>query len=292
MNRNIVNVILATAGIFLVTTGCNLQLMQPSLGKQTVDVLADTALHQTLAFSPQITVKTSEPALLPTNTATLQPTPTFTPTITLTPTLEKVMVKVSKNTNCREGPDKYFDLVGIMKVGETAEAIGRNADKTYWVIRLPANTAKTCWLWYEWATLTGNGDALPVVESPPTPTWSPKPDFTFSYVGIGSCPAPKIIRLQIVNTGNITWESWRVHTKDLDTAVDANVSSDGFENGSDPGCAAPSPIPAIGPGETAYAVGIVAPVTSGHTIVVTVTLYAGNGGTGTHITGDFSFTMP
>ncbi len=292
MNRNLSGMLLAV-GLICVATGCNLVLNRGVSGGSTIDALAATALYQTAAVKSQsAALDTRDAPPPPTATATLQPTPTFTPTITLTPTPEKVTVTVSKNTNCRQGPEKQFDLVGIMKTGETAEAIGRNAQKTYWVIRLPSNTAKTCWLWYEWATLTGNGDALPIVESPPTPTWSPKPDFTFYYIGLGSCPAPKVIRLQIVNTGNVPWESYKVHTKDLTTSIQANVLNDGFGNGSDPGCLAPSPIPAIGPGETAYAVGIAAPGTSGHTIAVTVTLYTGNGSSGTHMTGDFNFTMP
>lgn len=292
MNRNPFGLIF-TAGIILAATGCNLVLRQGLTGDQTIAALADAALQQTAVEKTLNAPKKSEAAPLPTATATLQPTPTYTPSITLTSTREKVTVTVSKNTNCRTGPDKFFDLVGIMKVGETAEAIGRNKEKTYWVINLPSKPGETCWLWYEWATLTGNGDALPIIESPPTPTWSPKPDFSFSYVGLATCVAPKIIRLQIVNTGNMPWESFRVHTMDTVTSAEMNFSSDQFMDASDPTCLGVAHIQAIGPGETAYAIGLVMdPATHGHNISVDLHLYTQNLGTGTHMSGNFNFTMP
>jgi hypothetical protein len=289
MNRHLSGMLLAVGMIFT-ATGCNLVFNRGVAGNGTIDALAATALYQTAAVKTQAAALKSLEAPPPTETATLQPTPTFTPTITLTPTLEKVFITVSKNTNCRQGPDKYFDLVGIMKVGETAEAIGRNDAKTYWVIRLPSNTAKTCWLWYEWATLTGNGDAQPIVESPPTPTWSPKPDFTFYYLGLTSCAAPKIIRLQVVNTGNVPWESYRVQIKDTVTSAENTSTYNTFGDFS--GCAPLPNVPTIAPGETAYAIGIAAPGASGHAMVLTLHLYTENFSGGTHMSGNFNFTMP
>ena len=57
------------------------------------------------------------------STVTLTPSPTITasPTITLTSTLEAPMVSVSVNTNCRTGPDKIYDNIGALLVGEQAE---------------------------------------------------------------------------------------------------------------------------------------------------------------------------
>jgi hypothetical protein len=282
------------AVVILLASGCNLVLKAPAAGISPADATETerfvlTAAARTLSALGGVGGQAGG-GNRPTATPTLPPTATFTPSITLTPTLEKVTVTVSKNTNCRAGPDINFDLVGIMKVGETAEAIGRNLQKTYWVIKLPSNTTKTCWLWYEWATVTGNGDGLPIIESPPTPTWSPKPDFTFSYIGLTTCPAPKIIRLQIVNTGDIPWESYRVVTTDTVLHTDTTTMSDIFKYYS--GCSPLAGVLALGPGETGYGIGVVSNSSSGHNIVVKLTLYTGNGGSGTHMTGDFSFTMP
>jgi hypothetical protein len=293
MNRNVLRAILMAQAILLVS-GCNLVLKSPAAALLPADETATKVFVLTAAARTLSTLGGGETqsaaAAHPTATPTRQPTATFTPSITLTTTSEKVFITVSKNTNCRIGPDINFDLVGIMKVGETAEAIGRNGVKTYYVIKLPSNTAKTCWLWYEWATVTGNADALPIIESPPTPTWSPKPDFTFTYVGLTTCPAPKIIRLQIVNTGDIPWESYRVVTTDTVLSIDTTTASDIFKDYS--GCSPLAGVPALGPGETGYAIGVISTSSSGHNIAVKLTLYAGNGGSGTHMTGDFSFTMP
>jgi hypothetical protein len=293
MNRNLIRAILMAPAILLVS-GCNLVLKSPAAGLLPADETATKVFVLTAAARTLSALGGGETqsaaAAHPTATPTLPPTATFTPSITLTSTHERVTITVSKNTNCREGPDKFFDLVGVMKVGETAEAVGRNAQKTYWVIRLPSNTAKQCWLWWEWATLTGNGDTLPVIESPPTPTWSPKPDFTFYYLGLTTCGATQIIRLQVVNSGNVPWESYAVHVKDTVTSIDSLVGGDDFRDYS--GCTPVSIVPAIAPGETAFAVGVAPAGSGGHNLEVTLHLYTQNSGGGTHMSGNFSFTMP
>jgi hypothetical protein len=102
-----------------------------------------------------------------------------------------------------------------MKVGETAEAIGRSADSTYWVIHLPSAPAKTCWLWYQWAAVTGPGESLPILESPPTPTYYPRPDLSLTYAGLGNCISEYSISVQIENTGNVALESVRMIVEDI-----------------------------------------------------------------------------
>jgi hypothetical protein len=281
-------VLLAVAGI-LFSFGCNLTLTglpgaAPAGGSPGGE---DTRAAAVGTLTAMAAGRQLPPAAAPTGTETPQPTVTFTPSITLAPTLEKVTVTVSQNTNCRTGPEKQFDLVGIMMVGETAEAIGRNEQKTYWVIKLPANTARTCWLWYEWATVTGDGDALPVVQSPPTPTWSPKPDFSFSFAGLAGCPMANTIKLQVTNTGNVAWESFHIRAVDLTTDADTSYSSNEFPGF--PACGWTS-VPAVPPGQTALAIGYAPPGSSGHAVLVQLHLYTGNGLTGTHMTGDFTFT--
>ena len=210
--------------------------------------------------------------------------PANTPPISSTP-----MVSVSVDTNCREGPDKFFDLVGIMNVGETAEAIGRNKAKTYYVIRLPSHTEKTCWLWYEWATVTGNADALPIIASPPTPTWSPKPDFTFHYIGLSHCAAQYFLRFQVENTGNMIWESYRPVCEDLTTTATMAYMYNEFGNYE--GCNTLSSVPALHPGETGYAAVLTFGNPSGHDVEVTLTFCTEDDLHGTCITGNASMTL-
>lgn len=118
--------------------------------------------------SPQDT-DAPPPSPTATYTLTLTPTVTLTPTITLTPTLDKPMVTVSVDTNCRTGPGKQYDIIGALLVSETAEVVGKSADGQYWIIKNP-DRAGECWLWAYYATVAGPTDALPVVTQPPTPT--------------------------------------------------------------------------------------------------------------------------
>lgn len=97
------------------------------------------------------------------------PLPSETPTITPTATLSVPMVSVSMDTNCRSGPGKEYDLWGALLVGEKAEVVGKNTALNYWVIKNP-DSAGTCWLWGQYATVEGNTSAIPEVPAPPTPT--------------------------------------------------------------------------------------------------------------------------
>ncbi|MGB7540121.1 MAG: hypothetical protein WBM17_16385 [Anaerolineales bacterium] len=292
MYRNLNGLVLA-AGMVFAATGCNLKMNGDNEVNPTVVALAKTALQQTATAKAQTAALDTRDA--PPETAiALSPTasftPTLTPTVTPTPTSDRVTVTVSKNTNCRTGPDKIFDLVGIMMVGETAEAIGRNEQKTYWVIRLPANTAKQCWLWYEWATVTGNGDALPVIQSPPTPTFSPKPDFTFSFVRVENCGSSHFLVLRIQNTGNMAWESRRAFVKDLTTAHQIMSSGNQFATFS---ACVPSPIsPSIRPAETLEDVVNAPDDPTHHSMHVELTMCTADSMGGTCLSKDLDFTIP
>jgi hypothetical protein len=108
----------------------------------------------------------------PENLPVQAPPPTPTPTGTLTPTPPEVTLKVSVDTNCRTGPGKPYNIVTIIRVGKTANVVGRHATADYWVIENPAGEG-TCWVWGEYATLTGQTGSLPIWDPPATPT--PKP---------------------------------------------------------------------------------------------------------------------
>jgi hypothetical protein len=87
------------------------------------------------------------------------------------------MVSVSQNTNCRAGPSVAYDHRYDMLVGKTAEVVGRSADGEYWVINRPDGRGQ-CWLWDEYATVTGDTSKIPVMTPPATPT--PKPNITIA----------------------------------------------------------------------------------------------------------------
>jgi hypothetical protein len=103
------------------------------------------------------------------------PSPAFTATAEFSPTPEftatpsKVIVTVSANTNCRSGPGADYSIEGALTIGQQAEVVGKSSTTNYWVINNP-NGPGTCWLWGEFATVTGNTTALQEVAAPPTTT--------------------------------------------------------------------------------------------------------------------------
>jgi hypothetical protein len=109
----------------------------------------------------------------PTTTPTFSPTgtglPTSTATITPTLTLTVPMISVSVDTNCRTGPGNVYDLLGFLKVGEAAEIIGWEGVGNFYVIKEPRGS-KECWLWANYATVSGSTAGLKVYAIPPTPT--------------------------------------------------------------------------------------------------------------------------
>ncbi|MBL8050610.1 MAG: hypothetical protein JNM46_05255 [Anaerolineales bacterium] len=110
-------------------------------------------------------------ALLLQNSATPEftATPQFTATPGASPTPSVPTVSVSTNTNCRTGPGLVYDLLGGLNVGQTAEIVGKNSSTGYWIIKLP-NSATICWLFPQYATVSGNTANLPEYPVPPTPT--------------------------------------------------------------------------------------------------------------------------
>jgi uncharacterized protein YraI len=78
-------------------------------------------------------------------------------------------VTVSTATNCRTGPGQAYASIFGLPVGQTAEVVGKNTSTNYWIIKIP-NGAGTCWLWGQYATVTGDTSTLPTVAIPPTPT--------------------------------------------------------------------------------------------------------------------------
>lgn len=95
--------------------------------------------------------------------------PTSTPTITPTATSSIPMVQVSNGTNCRFGPGTVYDLLGVLQVGETTEVTARSSVPNYWIVNNP-DRAGECWLWAQYATVSGDTSSLPLRTPPPTPT--------------------------------------------------------------------------------------------------------------------------
>lgn len=210
-----------------------------------IDPAAQTAVVETaLAEIVQTQLAQVTPPALPTDTP-LPPAPTSTPTLAFTHTPSAPQLSVSVDTNCRTGPGRIYDYVGALVVGERAEPLGRDAGSGYWYVRLSSGTM--CWLWGEYATVSGDVSQLPVFTPPPTPT--PPPDFSVEYGYLESCvgwdPAFKV-----TNTGGITFRSYYVKVKD----TVSNEMQDEYGNNFDKrtGCAIAESIPTLPQGKTGW----------------------------------------
>ncbi|MCE7859335.1 MAG: hypothetical protein DYG86_06060 [Chloroflexi bacterium CFX2] len=154
-----------------------------------------------------------EPAFTATPQFTATPGPTSTPSVP--------QITVSVNTNCRTGPGVVYDLIDSLLVGQTGEIVGKNSGvPNYWVIKR-LNGSGTCWLWGQYATVTGNTSNLPEYPVPPTPTptktatptatstFTPTPTLAppaaVDNVAVAKVCIPLV--LPIYNyTGNMTWQ--------------------------------------------------------------------------------------
>lgn len=154
--------------LILGLSACNLPSQAPGTGTPGTEI-AETATALALTFIAQ----SSQVAA--TDIPSSTPFPTDTSTIVPTSTSSIPMVTVSVNTNCRTGPGIIYDLIGGLLVGEQAVVVGKFSAGNYWIINNP-DSSGTCWLWGQYATVTGNTAGLPEYAQPPTPT----PTFTLT----------------------------------------------------------------------------------------------------------------
>lgn len=181
--------------LMIALPACNLPSGEPTTSPTPDLALTITALANS---TPTATLATATPLL------------TSTPGFTSTPSVPTVTV--SQNTNCRTGPGTEYDLVGGLLVGQSAEVVGKNSASGYWIIRTPGSSG-TCWLWGQFATVSGNVAGLQEYAVPPTPTPSATPTPTSTPTppaAVTNLVAAKVcIPLPPPNyqyTGNITWQ--------------------------------------------------------------------------------------
>ena len=126
--------------------------------------------------------------------------PTATPTITSTSTPSVPQVSVSSATNCRTGPSTAYDLLYTMQPGQFAEVVGKHTPSGYWIIKYPGGT---CWLWGNYATVSGDTSKLAEYPVPATPTPS-EPAAPSNFHASSSCAPSGVLLTQNVHV-NLTW---------------------------------------------------------------------------------------
>jgi hypothetical protein len=70
-----------------------------------------------------------------------------------------------------------YDNIGALLIGQVAIVVGKNTQTGYWIINNPGKTG-TCWLYPQYATVSGNTANLQEYSIPPTPTPTSTPTFT------------------------------------------------------------------------------------------------------------------
>lgn len=146
------------------------------------------------------------PELSPSPT-TLLPTETMEPTIAPTAKAQSAVIRVSVNTNCRSGPDRSYDFLGVLSVGEVAEIRAKSSVDSYWYIVNPDDPEGFCWLWDEYATIEGDANGLPLITPEPTPT--PYVGFDVWFHGFEPCAGSQTAIFAIQNGGAVRlWSGW------------------------------------------------------------------------------------
>jgi hypothetical protein len=123
-------------------------------------------------------------------------------------------------------------------VGESAEVFGRDPTGGYWYIRSPRSVNRFCWVWGEYAALSGPVQFLPVFTPPPTPTATatptptatpmPSPAFNAKYAGLDSCGGNWWVEVDLKNTGSIAFRSMEIRVVDTVTKVNLTSLVNGF----------------------------------------------------------------
>lgn len=233
----------------------------------------------TLTFTP------GPPTLTPTQTSTV--TPFFTPT----PPIPLISVDVA--TNCRSGPGKVYSYKGALLVGEVAQVLARDPSGEYWLIRNPESETDSCWIWGEYATITGNFSVLPVYTPPPTPTPTftptPSPDFEVTYTSLDTCVG-WWVELKVKNIGMMDFRSVEITIKDMTTDIDVTNLTDGFIDVD--GCLSSSARDVLLPGKaTVVSAAAFLYDPSGHEMRAIVTLCTNTGHSGTCIKRKIEFGL-
>jgi len=217
-------------------------------------------------------------------------TPTLTPAALTTPTPAGVWLTINQNTNCRIGPAGSFAVVNVMEKGRRLQAVGRSTINGYYYVINPALNNSFCWIWDQYATVSGDTSSLPVYtpQPTPTPTSTPTPiaDIAVSYIGVTACGTDYSVRLNVVNTGSTTWRSVKLIVTDNTTSTVFTHSADLFYGYN--GCTSDATQDDLTQGETSYLSnydpGQMAYNPAGHSLTVTLIVYSADGLTGTSVT--------
>lgn len=230
--------LMALLGLLIVSLACSQSAPPPDPNALSTSIAQTVAARQTeVALNNPATATFTSAPELPTLTA--EPTLTVTPDYTATPLTP--LISVSVDTNCRTGPGAIFERVGILLVGETAEIVGREPKGEYWYIRNPDEDPENCWVWGEYATISGSTLYLSYLSPAPPPAAS----FTVSFEKLESCSV-WWVDFRLTNNSGTLFRSVSLSVRDADTNTVVSLVENRFTNSD--GCAAPVTTDSLIPG--------------------------------------------
>jgi hypothetical protein len=186
--RHLKSIFIITLLAALALQACNLpEGVDPNAPDFNLTVTANAALIETALASGELPPEaqglpgTEDPALPLTEEVVI-------PAAVLPPAVGDVTVTVSVSTNCRQGPGTAFASVYGMPVGQVAKVVAKNSYSGYWIIEIPGQNGKTCWLWGQYATINGDTASLKDVVTP-TSAATQKPTATKTAIASATATA-------------------------------------------------------------------------------------------------------
>lgn len=149
--------------MLVAVVACQAPIQTPAL------VEVDQAVVETSVASTMSAAETESTRAVSSSTVTPAPSSSPSSTPTITPTSPPSAL-LSRDTNCRTGPLRVYDLITTILTGQEVRILGKNPEETYWYIEDASATDGGCWLWGRYAEARGALSAVPVFTPPPTPT--------------------------------------------------------------------------------------------------------------------------
>jgi len=248
---------LASVGLLLLMTGYACNLPRDSGEEDTAEAARSEGEIQTEAVETVVAeltlTATSQEVDDPTEEpASEEPEPSVT---------------VSKDTNCRGGPSINYKNITVITVGVALDVVGRHVDGPYVIVDL--GDEKECWLWLEYATISGDISGLPAysVPAPPviaiTSTSAPSSPFVLNHYGYNEC-GNKVYMVVVAVQNNSSEAFQSVYVKLIHLQSGGGTHSMFTETNNAPFLSNPNQCPSgdwdymapgasqLSPGETAY----------------------------------------
>jgi hypothetical protein len=190
---------------------------------------------------------------------------------------------VNENTNCRSGPTTDYSILYVFMSGETAKIVSKTTLEDYVLAEVPTNPSQSCWLWTNYATISGDLSGLPVATPPP-----PLVNYSIEFTLLKECGG-YMLEFKVVNTGVKTLQAYKIVAKDITSHTQQTSTGTVFDLMD--GCFIQQAIGYIDPGKVGYVYASdFSYDPTGHSMEATITICSHNDMTGVCATQVYKFT--